>query len=61
MVELSIQIIRDDSVPPDLAFCASIEQTDSIIAGHGSNLYEALHDLINELEYHHEFFRAEDE
>jgi len=50
MVKLEIKIIQDEKAPLDLAFCASAESGDGIVAGYGADPYLALHDLINELE-----------
>ena len=65
MVKLSIKIVDDSTGQPDmepvkdLEFCASLENQDEIIAGYGGNPYEALRDLIDEMEYHHEYFRPD--
>jgi len=65
MVKLEIKIVDDstgqsDMEPvKDLKFCASLENQDEIIAGYGGGPYEALRELINEMEYHHEYFRPD--
>lgn len=65
MIKLEIKIVDDGTEQPgmeavkDLKFCASLENQDEIIAGYGSDPYEALRELINEMEYHHEYFRPD--
>ncbi len=64
MVNLRIKIVNvqivSDPADEDI-FTASVESPDSIIAGYGDNPYDAVRDLINELEYQHQYFRADDE
>lgn len=65
MIKIEIKIIKGDTNQPDmeavkdLIFCASLENQDEIIAGYGTDPYEALRELINEMEYHHEYFRPD--
>ncbi len=64
MIQLSIKIVENtgqsDMEPAsDFRFCASLENQDEIIAGYGADPYEALRELINEMEYHHEYFRPD--
>lgn len=58
MVKLEIHIVEDKALKEQV-FRASVENSDEIIAGYGCNPYEALRDLINELEYQHEYFRPD--
>ena len=59
MVKLEIKIFEDNTDKEQI-FCASCEiDKDEIIAGYGSNPYEALRDFVNELEYQHEYFRPD--
>ena len=57
MVELKIKIRRDGGDSETL--CASLENTDEIIAGYGKTPYDALRELINEMEYQHQYFRKD--
>lgn len=57
MVELKIEIARDEEDTDIL--CASLKTDDEIIAGYGETPYDALRDLINELEYQHQYFRED--
>ncbi len=59
MVSLKIEIV-EDKTDKELVFCASCGlDKDEIMAGYGSNPYEALRDLIDEMEYQHEYFRPD--
>lgn len=59
MVELRIKIAKDKE--DNNILCASLawETDDEIIAGHGTTPYDALRDLINEMEYQYQYFRAD--
>ena len=56
MIEFKIKITNDEADN----FCASLEvDKDEIIGGYGTTPYIALRDLIDELEYQHEYFRPD--
>ena len=58
MVILEIKIYRDEQDKDTI--CASLEiDKDETIAGYGDSPYEAMRDLINEMEYQHEYFRPD--
>jgi len=55
-MELTIKIIHDEADN----FCASVAvDKDEIIGGYGTDPYMALRDLIDEMEYQHEYFRPD--
>jgi len=62
-VELTIKLYRESETTENEddsgLFCAQLTNDDSIIAGHGEDPYEALHDLVNELQFQHEYFRPD--
>lgn len=59
MVKLNIEISTD--AEDSTVFCAALKTDESIIAGYGDTPYKSLRDLIDELEYQHQYFRADNE
>ena len=58
MIEFKIKIYREDENTNDFIAQLDVDK-DEIIAGHGQTPYDALHDLIDEMEYHHEYVRPD--
>ncbi len=56
-VKLEIEISQDGENPKMLL--ATLKTDDSIIAGSGKTPYNALRDLINELEFQYQYFRGD--
>lgn len=60
-VELVIKIEYEEQNIEGGKLVASIESDEEIIAGYGDTPYDALRGLVDELEYQHQYFRADEE
>ena len=61
MINLEVHIVSDETIDNKYRFCASLHNADEIIAGYGSDPYEALREMVNEMQFQHEYFRADEE